>query len=392
MTKKIGLCVTFVTVLAVCTWRMMARTSSSDGAKPTSGFQVSANPLNEPDKFAWEMFADINRSAGDGTNSVVWETWATDLDLYGDPNATPDWNKRHVNVLRLKPITQLELLQEQIQLERNESLTLRPQFIPGQQGGEEVRINKATFDFVVAHKLWYLEGQEEAFKQKLAVAFPQESREIKAVWMPIDPAQKAGYHWQYDKTDGKTYGLVAIHIISKDAPNWTWATFEHVANKERCMVLTCKDAFGAAPRIGKDTQPSPELQALFRSAGLGSEWLNYRLDGTQSDFTDSTGRVTLLGNSLLEGPFIETSSCLTCHARSTVNATGNRLSVFNANHKSHNGTPDAQWFYDNPGASNESVKFLQLDFVWSLLNAQSRSGQVTPFTKVLKEGVTHLTH
>src|ERR1700738_4057938 len=50
-----------------------------------NGFRITANAINEPDKFAWQMFAEINRSANDGTRNVIWETWATDQDLYGDP-------------------------------------------------------------------------------------------------------------------------------------------------------------------------------------------------------------------------------------------------------------------------------------------------------------------
>jgi hypothetical protein len=339
-----------------------------------------------PDRFAWELFAEINQGAGDGTQNVIWETWATDLDLYGDPNIIPDWNKRHLNEMRLAPITQLELLGEEFSPHHSD---VEPQFIPNQSGGQEVRLNKETFDFVVSHQLWYLEGQEQAFSASKPIEFPPEAREIKAVWVPIKETDKARYHWQHDKADGQTYGLAALHVISKDVPNWTWATFEHVDNLNRCAVLACKDNFGAIPQLGKNTQPSPELKKMFDAAGSGPEWLNYRLNGTQLEFTDSTGRTTFLGNSLLEGRFIETSSCITCHARSTVNGSGNRLSVF-TNGKSNNGPPNASWFYDNPGAANESMKFLQLDFVWSLLNAQSRTGRVTPFTQRLHQGKTLL--
>jgi hypothetical protein len=361
--------------LAITSSRLTAK-SAAPAPRP-----IDASPINEPDKFAWEVFADINRTAGDGTQNAIWETWASDFDMYGDPNHTPDWNKRHTEQLRLKPITQLELLKQ----ESGENL--QPQFIPGQQGGEEVRINKPAFDFIVVQQLWYLEGQVKAFSAQHAINFPVDAREVKAVWMPIKETDKATYHWQYDKTDGKTYGLVALHIISKDLPNWTWATFEHIDNPARCAVLTCRDSFGATPATGKNTQPSAALIALFKSAGLGPEWLNYRLDGTQLNFTDATGRTTLLGNSVIEDGFVGTSSCITCHARSTIGANNGRLSVFAAGRKSFNGTPDPTWFYDNPGAPNEKMKFLQLDFVWSMLNAQSRTGVVTPFSEQLKRGV-----
>ena len=49
---------------------------------------------------------------------------------------------------------------------------------------------------------------------------------------------------------------------------------------------------------------TPQLLALFKSAGLSgpwaAQWMNYRLKGSQVDFTDSAGRPLLLGNSVTE--------------------------------------------------------------------------------------------
>ena len=50
-------------------------------------------------------------------------------------------------------------------------------------------------------------------------------------------------------SDGKEYALVAMHVISKLVPNWTWATFEHRDNPGRCDVLGCRDAFGAQQSV-----------------------------------------------------------------------------------------------------------------------------------------------
>src|SRR5262249_57285550 len=49
--------------------------------------------------------------------------------------------------------------------------------------------------------------------------------------------------------DGKQYALVAMHVISKLVPNWTWATFEHQLNPARCDILGCDDKFGAAQAV-----------------------------------------------------------------------------------------------------------------------------------------------
>jgi hypothetical protein len=162
---------------------------------------------------------------------------------------------------------------------------------------------------------------------------------------------------------GKRFGLIAMHIISKDVPGWVWATFEQVDNPERCKVVGCKDAFG----LTSDGKVSPQLIALFKANGLGAEWLNYRLDGAQVGFTDSTGVPTLLGNSITEDGFVASSSCITCHARSTVNSTGGHLSVFAPGQQSYNGTPDPKWFYTS--SVPPKPVYLQLDFIWGFLAA-----------------------
>jgi hypothetical protein len=252
-----------------------------------------------------------------------------------------------------------------------------PQFLPPQVGsGEEVRMNKPTFDFIVANNLWHIEGQVVAFETGAKIDFPTDSKEIKAIWQPITEDQKSRFHWQPNPLDGnKPYGLVALHVISKDLPNWTWATFEQMDNPKRCKILGCRDSFGAA----SNDETSTALLAMFKEAGLGSEWQYYRLDGTQIDFTDATGIPTLLGNSITEDGFVPTSSCITCHARSTIGPTGagqkaNRLLVFKSTSplESNNGTPSPIWYFGDP-TKPATRKFLQLDFLWSLRNAKHKT-------------------
>ncbi|HVJ63262.1 MAG TPA: hypothetical protein VM555_11195, partial [Tahibacter sp.] len=175
------------------------------------------------------------------------------------------------------------------------------------------------------------------------------------------PIFKPGEHW-----------LVAFHISSKDTPNWVWATWEHVNNPGRCDYIGCNDSFGyaSADKVGANqavnyttphtqcdnldlaswvfklnqTYPSgprsKNLGDTFNALGIGTKapayadgkqlvpsvsdrgWLSYRLKGAQVDFTDSTGVPTLLGNSVTEGGFMQTSSCITCHARAGTNAGG----------------------------------------------------------------------
>ena len=97
----------------------------------------------------------------------------------------------------------------------------------------EVRFrNKAAFEYIVKNELWYTEGLRDAFTIGKPIVFPTDAIEIKANWVPITAAQKSRYHWNFD-TNGKLYGLVALHISSKVLPNWFWATFEWVDNPGR---------------------------------------------------------------------------------------------------------------------------------------------------------------
>ena len=371
----------------------------------TAGDQHPA--LQNPDKFAWEMFVDINKPAQEGSTTSTWETWASDEDVYNNPNVTPVWpgsaSPTGFNITRrrkrLRPITQLVIANQELQrtrqLQQRERMRRKKadrgtqvHFLPPQIGsGEEVRMNKATFDFIVANNLWYIQGQEAAFQNNTNVQFPVESKEVKAVWERISESDKERFHWANNPLDGnKPYGLVALHIISKDLPNWTWATFEQVDNPQRCLARPCHDSFG----VTANGDVSPELLSLFQTAGLGPEWQFYRLTGMQVDFVDASNQPTILGNSIIEDGFLLTSSCITCHARSTIGPRigtqqgANRLSVFQPRPPvppppippdraiSYNGMPDPAWFFTNP-QDPTTRKYVQLDFLWSMFRARRRT-------------------
>ena len=143
---------------------------------------------------------------------------------------------------------------------------------------------------------------------------------------------------------------------------------------------------------------SQELQDMFREFGLdpsSSVFANFRLQGTQTTFTDTTGRLIILGNPVTEEGFQTTASCMTCHSRSVVGpkTSGSpfdtewprRLSVFNPKKKyrlpngtvmpqSHNGLPDPRWYFKFKRGKPEKVKPMQLDFLWSLSCANPMTG------------------
>jgi hypothetical protein len=329
------------------------------------------NPaVNETDKFAWEVFVKINRAAKNGTNDTIWETWATDQDTFpvqpekSKPPIWPDKARKkalqpsHQHLVRQKLLEGLP--HHQFLGELGRAAPILPRIVAG--GGEEVRRNKPDFDFIVKSDLWYREGLQAAFQKGSPITFPIAAIEIKANWKPITEADKPRYHWNVD-SNNQLFGLIALHIMTKDLPNWVWATWEQIDNPDRCKNLGCHDAFG----VTKDGKVSPALKALFQQAGMKTEWENYRLDAAQIDFTDATGRPTLLGNSITEAGFVQTSSCITCHGRAAFDTSGRFLSVFRPDGQSYNGTPDPNWFYSltNP----PKTLYLQGDFVWSFFLA-----------------------
>jgi hypothetical protein len=224
------------------------------------------------------------------------------------------------------------------------------------------------------------------------------------------------------------YWLVAFHVSSKDIPNWVWATFEHADNPGRCDYTGCNDSYGyasedvvaakqarnyTAPKVRCDRlplagwifdtdkrypagAPSPPLAAVLDGLGIGTAgaasagaadgrtvpsrhdraWRSYRLKGSQTEFTDSMGRNTLLGNSVTEGGFMTTSSCISCHARAASGPSGpippplgvfvNELSETGYG-QSHRGIPVADWFHRS--AQPPTLQALQTDFVWGFLGA-----------------------
>jgi len=167
--------------------------------------------------------------------------------------------------------------------------------------------------------------------------------------------------------------LVALHIITKQVPNWTWATFEHWKNPGRCDDTGCRDAFGAAepvvaaqrkPDLGyPQCRPSEALRRMFAAAGIADVWLNYCLKGTQSDFVTSTGAPTLLGNSVAEtinaGVPHGRSSCITCHAEAAFDRRGRM-----ARAEPKVGAPRPSWFISTGSAA--APQFRQADFVWAI--------------------------
>lgn len=332
--------------------------------------------VNDPDQFSWSLFTQVVApAASQGNNDVLFETWASDGDTF---KLSPQFPGAATPMVLHAPVLASVMPQR---------LGLQPHVLPG--GSEEVRRNKAAFQFIVDHGLNTADGLVKAFASGAPIVFPNDAVEVKANWIPADSPgiDRSKYHIN-TASDGKQYTLVAMHLISKEIPNWTWATFEQQDNAGRCDFIGCHDTYGAAvPNVAPQTTTghqypacgkTPAVKALFDAAKIDAVWQNYCLKGSQVDFTDSTGVPIHLGNSVTEAGFANTSSCITCHSRAVVNSSGKATSQAGFLSPaptalcptgapcSPNGVPLPTWFYSNPGTPAQKLTALQVDFVWAI--------------------------
>ncbi len=383
--------------------------ATGSGTQTDSVFLTSngSMAMNAPDQFNWTLFSIICQKApnqhkvgpsGSMSNDAVWETWADDPTTYPanpDPNNPPKWptGGEQAKAKKIGPITQLSLRAHKLKGQKEAEMFAVPQ-----GGGEEVRRNKYSFDYIIGNNLWYTQGLAANFKSRVnqgtgeisQISFPIPAIEVKAVWKPISKDSMKYYHWNYDET-GKLYGLVALHIMSKAIPNWTWATWEWVGNPGRCDYIGCHDNFGVVPdtvnpnsTLGQQYPPgslTPALLALFKQYNIDPEWQNYRLKGSQIDWINSMGVPTHDGNSVTEAGFVQTSSCITCHSVASFDSTGSAQPTVGfqppALQQSQLGPVSPGNFYQNATAPYGNLKYLQGDFVWGLIKAQSAGGSST---------------
>ena len=336
-----------------------------------SGFHTNINET-DPSKAAWQLFVALNQPVHPDT--VVWETWPSAAYVFGDPNREIEWpGDRSRRVLDLMPVQQT-LFQDVIRDQSEREGRPTPRFEPVPRS--EVRMNRAAFQWIKTFNMWYLrdtrqsdymgqEGHYEAYKDGVIpdVSLPYGSITIKAAWIPIPDSLRAGYFTR--TVDDTLFGLNAFHIAAKNLPNWFWATWENVRNPRR-EAVTYPDTYGL---IAGTNLVSPELIAYFENAGMDTSlWNQYRLNGTQTNFTDAQGHPTRLANSVLEAGFTARSSCMTCHARSTIGKDADRLDAFE---HIHMGTPHPHWFSGREDTT--AKKYLQLDFMWSFARAKART-------------------
>jgi hypothetical protein len=379
-------------------------------ANPWDEPQEATEAISSPDLYAWKLFVALNWPADAaqrradstkpfGENSMtVWESWKLSSgrknEVFLAGGADPgEWlpgspaGPRRVQDFESMPLQQSP---------RFRSGRARPQFDPNTSpfGRNENHLNRAAYEFIRAHELYNVDGQEKALNiaqdvfakalsegravdaREYKMNFPLAAKEVKAQWRTIPEADKPRYRWVefVDSTGArKVFGLTALHITTKDLPNWLWATFEHVDNPSRdgaeAWMLPTRDT--AAGRKG-----FPDGMGIE-----GTRWENYRLRGTQTEFVNSVGETTRLANSQIEQGFQTSASCITCHARAAIgrrigaDETANRLPIFEHEYPptvvGSVGMLEESLFVrrtaENPVPG--TLDYLQLDFVWSLSRA-----------------------
>ncbi|MEM9291922.1 MAG: hypothetical protein AAGD01_09595 [Acidobacteriota bacterium] len=341
-----------------------------------------------PATLAWDMFIHVNSPAKAAPDRREWETWADVEAVFGNPNCQPTWpTPEEVEVF------DDQLLQQQMLREfASDNFSERAQ----QQLEEEldgvndhmiseVHLNRPAFNWLLVQELWNLNGQEKLYdryrnNRSADPGFPGGSFFIKAAWQRVSEEDASRYHTRM--VDGQRLGLVAFHIMAKVLPQWFWATWEHVDNPNRELVTLQRDRYGI--EAGTD-QPSNALLKSFKRNGLDPDiWSQYRLNGTQATFVDGQGRPIILANSVIEAGMTARSSCMTCHARTTIGENGDRLSFAPVV-----GSPRESWF--SISSSPVSRIYLQLDFAASQARAKAPTGPCEAEESTAEEAATQET-
>jgi hypothetical protein len=402
-TSKSRLCA--VTALAAVT-ALVGACDKPSGAGP----EAVPSGAGGTDQLAWQQFAaTIAPSATAG--KVVFETWASDQDIYvtnpcpvgASPTPgcnAPAWPTKFGAD---KPLQHSVLGRSHLGLAR--AGTALPQVIGPAQGcatppgigagnaaananfpasgcvGEEVRRDRATFDYMVGKSLWSKAGLKAYFGTGQAVAFPTGATQVKADWIPVatlatwlgKPASFVTanfYTASASVTPGgpqTAYAMTSLHVSVKTAqfPNWVWSNFENAYTPGRCDQTGCSDAFGAqVAQVPAGAQAwgqygacakSAAGAALLSSVKAPAVFANYCLTGSQTGY-GTTAKPTLLGSPIIE-PLnadvpLASSSCISCHAGASFNAAGPNFNV---------GQPI--------GPNAPPAGYRPYDFLWGLLGA-----------------------
>jgi len=351
--------------------------------------QPTNDIANHPDEAAWGFFAQATANTPGPRGVPTFTTWAGDEDTFGETPRFPG----QPSALNLRRTILPSLFR-----------TARPGAASAHGwtpsllhdiAQEEVRRNRPAYDYIVNNRLNTRSGLIAAFGTN--IVFPRGSIEVKTNWLAVElvpqyyrhpdgsrltPADVRRLFFIADVPPSGTsqivrqHALLSMHVITKQVPNWTWATFEHHLTPARCDYIGCRDSFGATEPVVRPRaraggnygrcEHTSRLRAMLSRARVDDIFLNYCLKGSQTDYTDPTGLPIVLGNSVTEGGFVTSSSCMTCHGTAGWDSTGASLPI---------NTPvgaipsSTYWAFGTtvpPGVPGATQIATAADFVWSI--------------------------
>ena len=363
-----------------------------------SSQQESAKLANsDPITYAWDLFFYTNwpaltdpnhrgqpdpKKAFGKTGPVVWETWKNTSETFLCTGLAPAvWTTREpippplcppstAAIPKPQPSDSGKLWQDMTGNSEVDGFPAKDN--TGQDILYQIRMDKSTFDYVVAGALYNIEGQIQYAATKGALNFDWTAMEVKSSWRWLDTTDAgctaqdyftANALWAEKDASGKfvrwrtgLMGLTGLHILTKALPQWVWITFEQVNN----LKCTKVDRMFPIP------QNVATVNAQMQKALAGTKWANYELVGVQTAAMDGSKPV-LLANTQLETAFQSRSSCLTCHAIASV-ATQKPQPADDLRKSFLQRTPPVSppYYIGDPPAL---APFVGQDFVWSLRRA-----------------------
>jgi hypothetical protein len=357
-------------------------------AVPGRAGAVSGTKQNS-DEFLWRQLTVFAAPASAAKpKPVLFETWASDEDTF---SLTPHWpgpdepKKLHASLLGRTSTPTHGNLDVPCAAPAGAAVGGFPTTgTPAPCIAEEVKRNRPQYEYIVHNGLNTQVGLAAAYAKGFKVTMPTEALAVKGDWVPVATLLQwipqlgslANVEKLYYTTvsGGVEYGLVSLHVSSRQNPNWVWGTFEHQMNPGRCDDLGCLDTFGAVKPVVRPNRKAvntqygacvktPRLKALMAKANLSPVWENYCLKSTMVDYTAPDGTPYALGNSVIEritgNGTVAASSCIGCHVYASFDAKG-QVSAAALNILPYN--PTGQPI---PAVLDGSLQF---DFMWGVLN------------------------
>ncbi|MDD5271593.1 MAG: hypothetical protein PHU14_02625 [Methylovulum sp.] len=369
-------------------------------AVPAKAGAVEGKSQNS-DVFIWQLLTEFAAPVfpNKSPSPVIFETWASDEDTFSN---TPHWpgvgepKKFHTSLLASTISGQHGIIDAPCNPPTGGAVGNFPTTgTPTPCIAEEVKRNRPQYDYIVKNNLNTQTGLAAAYTKGAAIVMPTESISVKGDWVPVKDLLQwlpnelksiADVKKQYYTTfsDKVEYALVALHVSSRQNPNWVWGTFEHQLNPGRCDSMGCFDSFGAVvPAVKPDRNAensqygacakTPKLKELMTKAQLSPVWDNYCLKSTQVDYVGPGGIPNVLGNSVIErivgNGTVAASSCIACHAYASFGANGQPTA-----------SATAMLPYNPTGNPLPNVLkgSLQFDFMWGVLAAPAPASAGKP--------------